>query len=129
MTPSNGWTQIDNDEVLRVQQAIQAESGSTEPPSAEQFENFFNSHGIDATGHVNNFAMPTLPGENQGGSMSSYMAGFAAVAVVMYYLKKRAGVDDEDSLFQRQKDNRSSLLDYLQNPFNKKRDHDDFDSI
>jgi hypothetical protein len=57
------------------------------------------------------------------------MAGFAAVAVGIYYLKKRAGVDDEDSLFQRQKDNRSSLLDYLQNPFNKKKDHDDFDSI
>jgi hypothetical protein len=72
--------------------------------------------------------MPTLPGENQGSSMNSYMAGFAAVAVVMYYLKKRVGVEDEDSLFVRQKDNRASLLDYIKNPFNKK-DHDDFDSL
>lgn len=56
------------------------------------------------------------------------MAGFAAVAVVMYYFKKRSNVDD-DSLFQRQKDNRSGLLDYIKNPFNRNKDGDDFDSI
>jgi len=60
--------------------------------------------------------------------MNSYMAGFAAVAVVMYYFKKRSNVDD-DSLFQRQKDNRSGLLDYIKNPFNRNKDGDDFDSI
>lgn len=61
--------------------------------------------------------------------MNSYMVGFAAMAMVMYYFKRNSNIDEEDSLFQRQKDNRSSLLDYIKNPFNRRRDHDDFDSI
>ena len=61
--------------------------------------------------------------------MNSYMVGFAAVAMVMYFFKRNSAIDDEDSLFQRQKDHRSSLLDYISNPFNRRKDHDDFDSI
>ena len=100
-TPANGWQQINRAEVLRVQEAIMAETGQQEWPTAEQTANFFNSHGVDSHGQITINAMPVLPGDGTGpgSSMNSYFAGFAAVAAILYYFKKRNCVDDEDGLF------------------------------
>jgi hypothetical protein len=69
-------------------------------------------------------------GDGTGMSTNTYFLGFAAAAMVMYYFKKRSNVDD-DNLFQREKDHRSSLMDYVRNPFNKnnKDNNDDFDEM
>lgn len=102
-----------------------AETNSLEYPTSEQIANFFNSHGVDSVGDVTDYAMPILPGmgDDEGSSMNSYFIGFAAVAVVLYFFKKR-NTEDEDGLYMRQKEHTSSLLDYIKNPFNKK-DGDD----
>ena len=62
--------------------------------------------------------------------MNGCFVGFAAAAVIIYFIKKRTNID-EDTLFQRQKDPRASLMDYVKNPFNrgKQNDNDDFDEM
>jgi hypothetical protein len=68
-------------------------------------------------------------GDDTGMSTNTYFLGFAAAAMVMYYFKKKSNVDD-DNLFQREKDHRSSLMDYVRNPFNRNnKDNDDFDEM
>lgn len=82
-------------------------------PSAQQYEDFFNSHPIDANGHITDFStqVPELaattpvpeigmPENNNSSSMNGYFVGFAAAAVIIYFIKKRTNID-EDTLFQR----------------------------
>ena len=73
--------------------------------------------------------MLDLPRSSQSSSFNGFIVGFALVAILLYFFKKRSNID-EDSQFKRLNNSGSSLFDYLRNPFKKKKnDDDDFDEL
>ena len=67
---------------------------------------------MDSTGHITNYETPlpevtqpdtapvpeiSMP-ESNSSSMNGYFVGFAAAAVIIYFIKKRSNID-EDTLF------------------------------